>query len=335
MRITRIAVIACVIMLSSFAGSAAEKKLEDVTLAVPVFSLGFALEYLNQDMGLYEKYGLNAKTLQIDGLGAINAVISGSVDFAEPSGTSFTRAAARGQRLLAIVEMMDHPSAEIILRKDIAAAAGFDPTAPLAKRGLVLKDRTMGVSAINSVLHGFLRLVAGHAGIDPEAIKIGVIPAPNLVAAFTARQIDGFVNDQPWTGQALLTGDAITIASGPDGDPPDLAVFANTVVVTKPETCAKRKAVCIGVGRAFAESAAFLHNHLDEARVVLSKRFAMLDPKLLATALQVTHKLTPSPPVPTRAAIENIDRYNIDAGLMKPEEKLASYDGLYTDEYVK
>jgi NitT/TauT family transport system substrate-binding protein len=334
-RIHRISVVACLITLRAFTSEAAEKKLEDVNLAVPVFSLGFALEYLNQDMGLYEKYGLNAKTLQIDGLGAINAVISGSVDFAEPSGTSFTRAAARGQRLLAIVEMMDHPSAEIILRKDIAAAAGFDPTAPLSKRGLVLKDRTLGVSAINSVLHGFLRLVAGRAGVDPETINIGVIPAPNLVAAFTARQIDGFVNDQPWTGMALLTGDAITIASGPDGDPPDLAAFANTVVVTKPETCAKRKAVCIGVGHAFAESAAFLHNHLDEARVVLSKRFAMLDPKLLATALKVTHKLTPSPPVPTRAASENIDRYNIDAGLMKPEEKLASYDGLYTDEYVK
>jgi hypothetical protein len=68
---------------------------------------------------------------------------------------------------------------------------------------------------------------------------------------------------------------------------------------------------------------------------VLKKRFAMLDDKLLTTSLEVTRKLTPSPPAPTKQAIENIDRYNIDAGLLKPEERLASYDGLYTDEYVK
>jgi len=326
---------ALTVMLIAAPSRAEDAKRESVTLAVPVFSLGFALEYLNQDLGLYAKHGLDAKTLQIDGLGTINAVISGSVDFAEPSGTSFTRAAAKGQRLLAIVEMMNHPSAQVVLRKDLAAAAGFDPKAPLAKRGLVLKDRTLGISAVNSVLHGYLRLVAIRGGLDPDALKIGVIPAPNLPAAFASRQIDGFVNDNPWTGQALLSGDAVLVASGPDGDPPELAEFANTVVVTRPETCEKRRAVCVAVGRAFAESAAFLHDHLDEARAVLQKRFSMLDEKVLRLSLDVTRKLTPSPPAPTKAAIENIDRYNIDAGLLKPEEKLSSYDGLYTDEYVR
>lgn len=308
---------------------------DDITIAVPVFSLGFALEYLNQDLGFYEQHGLNAKTLQIDGLGAINAVISGSVDFAEPSGTSFTRAAAKGQRLLAIVEMMNHPSAQIVLRKDLAAAAGFDPKAALSQRTQVLKGRSMGISAVNSVLHGYLRLIARRGGIDPDAIKIGVIPAPNLMAAFTAGQIDGFVNDQPWTGQAVLSGKAVVVASGPDGDPRDLAEFANTVVVTRPETCAKRPAVCRAVGQSFAQSAAFLHDHFDEARAVLQKRFAMLDEKLLTAALDVTRKLTPNPPIPTKEAIENTDLYNIDAGLLKPDEKLSSYDGLYTDAYVR
>jgi hypothetical protein len=49
----------------------------------------------------------------------------------------------------------------------------------------------------------------------------------------------------------------------------------------------------------------------------------------------LTRKITPNPPVLTKEAIENTDVYNIAAGLMKPEEKLSSYDGLYTDEYVR
>src|SRR5262249_35037986 len=35
------------------------------------------------------------------------------------------------------------------------------------------------------------------------------------------------------------------------------------------------------------------------------------------------------------AALENGELYSIEAGLLKPEDKLKSYDGLYTDEYVK
>ena len=45
--------------------------------------------------------------------------------------------------------------------------------------------------------------------------------------------------------------------------------------------------------------------------------------------------MTPSPPVPTRAALENSEVYNVGAGLLKADEKLKSYDGLFTDEFVK
>ena len=37
----------------------------------------------------------------------------------------------------------------------------------------------------------------------------------------------------------------------------------------------------------------------------------------------------------SRAALENGESYNIEAGLLKAEDKLKSYDGLFTDEYVK
>ena len=45
--------------------------------------------------------------------------------------------------------------------------------------------------------------------------------------------------------------------------------------------------------------------------------------------------VSPRSPVTLRAALENGERYSIEAGLLKPEDKLKSYDGLYTDEYVK
>jgi hypothetical protein len=68
---------------------------------------------------------------------------------------------------------------------------------------------------------------------------------------------------------------------------------------------------------------------------LFQKRFAAIDEKLLAAGLAEIRKGTPRPPAVTTADLENAELYNIGAGLLKPEEKLKSYDGLYTDEYVK
>ena len=56
---------------------------------------------------------------------------------------------------------------------------------------------------------------------------------------------------------------------------------------------------------------------------------------LLAAGFEQIQKGTPEVPAPTLAALENSELFNIGAKLMKPEEKLKSYDGLYTDAYVR
>src|SRR3954466_5186468 len=103
----------------------AQPKLEEGVMAVPVVGLAFSLGYLADDLNLWEKHGVRIKTVQISGIGAMNAVIAGSADFTQSSGSAVTRAAARGQKLLGIVGTINRPSVQIILRKDVAA--GFDP----------------------------------------------------------------------------------------------------------------------------------------------------------------------------------------------------------------
>jgi ABC-type nitrate/sulfonate/bicarbonate transport system substrate-binding protein len=125
------------------------------------------------------------------------------------------------------------------------------------------------------------------------------------------------------------------IASGPDGDPADMVPFGHNVVVAKPETCEKRKSACGKMGRAFAEAVTYMHEHPAESLALLKKRFASFDDSLLAAAFKQILKGTPRPPAVTRADLENAETYNVDAGLLKAEEKLKSYDGLFTDEYVR
>src|SRR5262249_54950887 len=126
-------------------------KVEEGIMAVPVVGLAFSLGYLADDLNLWEKPGVRIKTVQISGIGAMNAVIAGSADFTQSSGSAVTRAAARGQKLVGIVGTLNRPSVQIILRKDVGP--GFDPTAPVEQRVKALRGRTIAVDAVNSVIH--------------------------------------------------------------------------------------------------------------------------------------------------------------------------------------
>jgi hypothetical protein len=46
-------------------------------------------------------------------------------------------------------------------------------------------------------------------------------------------------------------------------------------------------------------------------------------------------KITPRDLKLSPKDFENAERFNIEAGLLKPEEKLKSYDDLFTDQFVR
>ncbi len=324
-----------VFALAALAGTARAADQETVTLAYPALSVSFTLPYLAEDLGLFEKEGLAVKHLDINGLGSINALIAGSVDFALASGLSLTRAAAKGQKLTAIAALHDRLFVQIVMRKSIADAAGFDPKAPLAKRAQILENRTIGVDSINAVNHGYLRLIAKLGGLDPDALKIAVVAPPSLPAAFDSNRIDGFAMTPPWPEQLLTRGSGVLIASAPDGDPSNLVPLANTVLLMRPDFCAKRESACEKMGHAIVAASFIVRDHPDEALAALEKRFATIDPKAMAASFAALRKITPVPPTPSLDAIRANDTFNIEAGLMQPSEALKSFDGLFTDKYVR
>jgi len=185
------------------------------------------------------------------------------------------------------------------------------------------------------VIDAYLGLLAKRAGFTHDDMRIAPMEPPAMISAFAAKQIDGFAMSLPWTQIPVVAGDAVMVASGPDGDTVGLDPFANTVVVTKPATCEKNPKLCLAVGQTFADASAMMHAHPEEAMGVLQKRFPTLDPKVFSASFAEALKMTPNPPVPTALGFENTDNYNIQAGLMKADEKVADYSKLFTDQYVK
>src|SRR5713226_72245 len=104
----------------------------DVVLALPAATLTFSAPFIAEDAGFFKREGLRVSVRNIVGVGSINAVIAGSADFTMGTGPVFLRAAAQGQRMLAIVNLVDQPLVELVLRKDVAEAAGVSDQTPVA-----------------------------------------------------------------------------------------------------------------------------------------------------------------------------------------------------------
>ena len=104
---------------------------------------------------------------------------------------------------------------------------------------------------------------------------------------------------------------------------------------TKPDTCTKRKALCEGVGRTFREAASVMLDRPSEALALLKKRFPQFDDRQLAVAFEDIRKITPRDLRLTADAFEKAERFNVEAGLLKPDETLRSYDDFFTDQFVK
>jgi NitT/TauT family transport system substrate-binding protein len=314
---------------------AAQPALEDVIITMPNFTFTSTPNFIAEELGLWAKHGLRVKIIQIAGVGATNAVIAGSADFVQAGGSTLTRAAARGQRLLAIANTAERNIVAITMRKEVAEAAGFDANAPLEKRAQVLRGKTFGVGAINANPHAYLLAVAARGGVKPDEMRVTALEGNAMWAAFQSKQIDGMSNSPPWPLKPVVDGLSIVVASGPNGDPPNAVNFAYNVILAKPETCQKRKAVCVAMGQVMKDAVAYIHTNPAEVIAILGKKFPNLETALIAAAFEEIRKSTPKVPVVTKEALDNADDFNVEAGMMKASDKLKSYDGLFTDEFVK
>ena len=315
-------------------GARAEANLH-TSLALPSTSLTFSGAYLAKDLGLFEKNGLDVKVLDINGVGAPNAVLSGAVDFTLTTGSTFARAAVRGQKMLILANMIERPQMELVLSKPIAERLGFDGAASVAQRGRLLKGRTIGIDGVFTNLHAWVQLVARKAGLDPDKdFKVTPLPAANMLAAMATGTIDGFSSSLPWTISPVMDGSGVILASSFAGDAPEIIPFAYSVLVTRPAVCVENRALCAKMTAAFAEAARILRNDQPRALATLRLRFPQISEPVLKASLEMIARSTPALPEATIQGLENSETFNVAAGVLKPDDKLKTYDGLFTTEFL-
>jgi NitT/TauT family transport system substrate-binding protein len=307
----------------------------DILMVLPAPTMTFSAPFLAEDAGFYKKEGLKVTHRTVVGVGSTNAVIAGSADFTIGTGPVFLRAAAQGQRLLAIANLIDRPLVELVLRKDVAAAAGISREQPLAERAKVLKGKTIAIQGVGSIIHAWERLVAHRGGLDIEKdVRIAPMDPPGMMPALDTKQIDGYATSLPFTTEAVFKDKAVMLASA-TSDAPDLLPFTYGLVYTRPDMCTKQRDKCARIARALAGANRFILERPAEALELLKKRFDKMDPALLAAAWETVSKAHAKDLRITLPGLQHSQQVSLEAKLLEPKDALTSFTGLYTDDFVQ
>jgi ABC-type nitrate/sulfonate/bicarbonate transport system substrate-binding protein len=336
MNMLRTTVASCALALAALAPSARAAEVEQATVAMPAVAMIFATEYIAADAGIYKAEGLDVKEQVIAGIAATNAVIAGSMDFAYASGVTLTRASARNQPVLGIARTYFHTGFWLVVTKKAADAAHFDANAPLAERAKILKGLRWAVGgSVNSIPHAYLNDIATAGGLDPtkDYIVTAMMPTDQL-ASLEHGAVDGISAGPPIVEQAVKDGVGVIITDG-NKDPDWLHDVAANVVLTRPDTCEKRRSVCEKMGHATAKALLYMHQHPQESMAILGKRVNATDPAVLAEAFKHTLEATPESAKLDAQELATADRMNVEAGFMKREDMLPSYTKIFTNEFVK
>ena len=325
--------IAALAVLGSIAP--AKAGMEATSLAQTPAIMPFLAAYIAEDANIWRDNDLDVKVINLDGVATVNAVISGSADFALSSSAALTRAAARGQRLLALLALNNQSGQVTVIRKDIAEAAHFDPKAPLAERAKVLKGHIIADGGVGSVADVFLKTVAKGAGLDPGSFTISPIGAFELLGAFSRKAIDGFSYSMPYPLQVADDGTAVIVADGTNNEPKEFMPLAAGLMLTRPSICTDKRSLCEKMGHSMLLAVRFLLEKKPEALAIMKKRFPNVNDAVLHRAFDAVTRMTQMPPSISLVAMENGDRMNAEGGFLKPEDRVASYDGLFTNEFLK
>ena len=330
-----LAALALVGMPTLLASPAARAANEQTSLAIPGITIGFITRFIADDEKLWEKQGLDVKILDIAGIGSMNAVISGSVDFSMSSGPSITRAWAKGQHLVALATAINQSDEDIVIRKDLATAGHFDPKAPLAERGKLLKGLTIAVGGIGAIPDVVLKVVQIQAGLSRDNVTATPMQPPEYMAAFERKAIDGFVSGPPFIQQAVVAGTGVVLSDSAKGEPIEYSPQSAGLLLTRGDFCAAHRSICEKMVHGIVEAAKFLHEHRAESIAIARKHFGTYSDEVLAQSIDMLTAMTPSPPLTTAKMLENGDLINIAAGFMKDSDKLADYGALIDNQFTK
>lgn len=327
------AVLAASLVLGPASGAA---EMEKASMALPALTIGFAPTYIAAAKGFWTKRGLEVSLHDIVGIGSMNAVLSGSIDFSNSSGPTIIRANIRGAKVQGIGSTLNGLPFQIVVPPKLMESHHITEHSPVAERAKLLKGTKISVTSPNTIPHVYLRYFLRKGGLNPERdVTVVSIPPEAGLAALKNGTTVGYVQGPPWSEIAVHQGIGMALSSAITGDLPELNPVAYNVVVTRAGFCEKKPSVCKKLMAGYTEAMKFMHSNRDESIAILEKKMPKVDHGVLARSFDEIAKLTPDTTKINLAGLRHAQELMVVGGMIKASEQMKSFDAIYTNAYAE
>jgi NitT/TauT family transport system substrate-binding protein len=312
-------------------GRAQADSVEHTSIALPATTITFLPVYVAEDMGMWQKLGLDVALHDITGMGSTNAMLAGSVDFAVQSGPSLIRGNIRGRHMTGIALMADGVDFAVVANK--STMHGLAANAPIKDRVATLKGEKVSVDSPNTVVDIILRYFAAKDGLSAKTDMTEVYMQPTeAIAALKSGAIQAAVLNYPWIETALREGE-VMLASGAT-DVPELLPTIATTTTTRQGFCDSHESICAKLAHGFVLAHKFIHEHPQEALQIALKRMPGANQSDLEKSLGELVATLPVVPRYEEAAFQHAQKLMIFGGILQKDEAQKNFAGMFTDKYV-
>jgi NitT/TauT family transport system substrate-binding protein len=291
------------------AGYSQTKPLKKINVGVPSVSVANIIIYVTKEAKLYDKYGLDAQVIAINGSGiASKALIGGNLDIVPVATPTVIAANLAGSDMAILAHTMPGVVHALMVKPEI-------------KRVEDLKGKTIAVSSLGSLTDFLVRAIAKKKGLNPDRdltlIQTG--SDAERIVALKAGAVDGAAMSHPGYGRAKKMGFSMLWDSSKEIDYPWMEITTRRAAIK-----ADREMI-MNYMRAHLEGIARFKKDRDFGIKVIKKTLRIDDDdELISESYEIFSKMflpTPYPNHPgMKVSFEYVAANRPDVWKHKPEE---------------
>ncbi len=240
---------------------------------------------------LFEKHGLRAEVTSVKGGSlALQSVLSKQADAGILSYEHILTAAARGQRVVAIFNMVERPLNNLIVKNELAGkAGGYD----VAAKVRLLKGLRVAVPSAGGSGEKMLAVLARRYGLslpgDISMVYLGSDPG-SYVAAFQRNLVDAALAVEPAGVLIEQAGEGKTLLDLMAGEVPEFRNLIFMTLAVHPDTIAEKPELLSKLARVFAEAMQIVKDP-QRGRAVMAREYPDMAPATNARAYEVMNAI--------------------------------------------
>jgi len=326
--------LACSIMAGSTSGALAQDR-QKIRVTVPTPSMMFYPLFYGQERGHFPNAGMDVEVIVTNGDGPdVDAVISGSVQFAVSTPNRLFTAFEQGKPLKAVMMLAKRMAIECAMNKQIADKLGITPQTPIEQRFKAMKGLTVAGTRPGAFTYVLLETYGKRVGLEPQKDfkLIGVGGANSMLPALENNQIAIGCTGSPFQELAVARGKAIAFTNNMGGGDAAFDDFLFELVYVRPDFAKDNGDTVRRFLRAFLASVnEILDSPTDSHMPALKARYGGAPDDVIRSSFEKTKGIYARDGVVTPGSVEKAGAFMIASGAIK---KAATYDDVADNSFL-